>query len=55
MFLESTNPLAILLLHMEVVSWVNALLHAAPVPGDTALDRHVFGGRTQGKLLKILH
>lgn len=52
---RSADPLAILLLHVEVVSWVHALLHASPVPGDPTLDRHISGGWTQSKLFKILH
>lgn len=50
-----TNPVAILLLHVEVVRGVHSLLHASPVPGDPALDGDIPGGRTQRKLLQILH
>lgn len=52
---RTANPFAIFLLHVEVVGRVNALLHASPVPGDPTLDRHISGGWTQSKLLKILH
>lgn len=52
---RSANPLAILLLQVEVVSRVNAFLHASPVPCDSTLDCHISGGRAQSELLKILH
>lgn len=50
-----SDPLAVLLLQVEIVRRVNAFLHASPVPRDPALDRHISGRRTQSELLKILY
>jgi len=48
-------PLAVVLLHVEVVCGEHALLHAPTVPGDPTLDGLVSGGRAQRKLLQVLH
>lgn len=49
--LRISYPLAVLLLQVEIVGWVNAFLHASPVPRHPALDGHISGSRTQSKLL----
>lgn len=54
-FHRGAYPPAVLPLHVEVVCRVDAFLHASPVPGHPALDRHVPGSRAQGELLQILH
>lgn len=51
---DGPNPFAILLLQVEVVCWVNALLHPSPVPCHPTLDGHVSGSRTQSKHLEIV-
>lgn len=50
-----SHPLAVLLLQVKVVSWVDAFFHAPAVPGHPTLDGHVPGSRTQCKLLQVFH
>lgn len=52
---EGSDPFAVLLLQVQVVSWVNALLHPSPVPRHPTLDGHISGSRTQSKLPEIFN